>query len=147
MGKTSPYKTSDSFGFLDFVWRWIGSLILVFATYNPLGYSFVHWVKSAFSNDALGAQHFLAGSVLLAGWAILLVATANSLGKLGTLIGVALIGSVIWLLVQIGWVRADSATAVTWLVQIALATLLAIGLSWSHVWRRLSGQLEVDDND
>jgi len=25
--------------------------------------------------------------------------------------------------------------------------LLAVGLSWSHVWRRLTGQFEVDDGD
>jgi hypothetical protein len=48
--------------------------------------------------------------------------------------------------VELGWVHADSTSAIVWLSLIALATLLAIGMSWSHIWRRLSGQLEVDDN-
>lgn len=132
---------------MDFIWRWLGSLILVLATYNPAGVSFVHWVKKAFSTDALGAQHFFVGCVLLAGWAILLTATANSLGKLGAFIGAAVIATAMWLLAQIGLLQAETTKALIWLVMIALATLLAIGLSWSHIWRRLSGQLEVDDND
>jgi hypothetical protein len=35
----------------------------------------------------------------------------------------------------------------TWVILLCLALLLAVGLSWSHVWRRLTGQYEVDDND
>jgi ABC-type Mn2+/Zn2+ transport system permease subunit len=81
----------------------------------------------------------------LVGWTVG-VATRNSLGTLGTLLSAALIGTGIWLLTRIGVVHADSASAITWLALVALAILLAIGLSWSHIWRRLSGQLEVDDN-
>lgn len=147
MGKSSVEKSHKSFGLLDFIWRLAGSLILVFATYNPTGHSYIHWFKNAWSADSLGAQHFFVGSLLIAGWAILIVATGNSLGKLGTVIGAALIGTGIWFLAQLGVVHADSATAITWLALVALATLLAIGLSWSHIWRRLSGQVEVADND
>jgi hypothetical protein len=28
---------------------------------------------------------------------------------------------------------------------VLIAAVLAIGMSWSHVWRRLSGQVEVDE--
>jgi hypothetical protein len=55
-------------------------------------------------------------------------------------------GSGIWLLVDVGVLRAGSMNAIAWLALFALGTLLAVGLSWSHVWRRLSGQLEVDDD-
>jgi hypothetical protein len=30
-------------------------------------------------------------------------------------------------------------------ILIVASIVLAIGLSWSHVWRRLTGQFEVDD--
>ncbi len=33
----------------------------------------------------------------------------------------------------------------TWIGLVALATVLGIGLSWSHVRRYLSGQSDVDD--
>jgi len=62
------------------------------------------------------------------------------------MIGAALIGTGIWLLVDLGVLHAESMSTIAWLVLFALATLLAIGLSWSHIWRRLSGQLEVDED-
>jgi hypothetical protein len=40
----------------------------------------------------------------------------------------------------------DSVTEFTWVILIILSLMLAIGLSWSHVWRRLTGQFEVDDD-
>ena len=140
-------KPHKSFGFVDFLWRWGAAIVLVFATYNPSGHSFVHWLMSSFGEQNLGAAQFLVGAVLIAGWAAYLVATGNSLGSLGTLIGAALIGGSIWLLAELGVVHADSTQSIIWLALIAIATLLAIGMSWSHIWRRLSGQLEVDDNN
>ncbi len=140
------YKPHRSFGFVDFLWRWCVSLALVLLTYNPSGYSYVHWLREEFSGDGLGAIHFLAGAVLLTGWAIYIAATARSLGALGTVLGVAVIGGLIWLLVDLGLISAGSTRAIVWLALIALATLLAVGLSWSHIWRRLSGQLEVDED-
>jgi hypothetical protein len=145
MGK-SGNKSGKSFGVFDFMWRWLAAILLVLATYNPSGHSFVHWVFESFGEQSLGAVHFVVGVVLLAGWAAFLAATGNSLGTMGTVLGAALIGGLIWLLVDLGWVHANSASTVVWLGLIALATLLAIGMSWSHIWRRMSGQLEVDDN-
>ncbi len=140
-------RNRPAFGFMDFVWRLLASLILVISTYNPGGYSFYHWLDNALAGAGLQAQHVFVGVILLTGWVIFGVATRRSLGSLGLVLGAALIGSGFWLLVQLGLIRADSANAMTWLGLIALAILLAIGLSWSHVWRRLSGQLEVDDSD
>jgi len=89
--------------------------------------------------------HYFVGVLLLSGWAIFVIATSRSLGTLGTVLSAAVIGTGIWLLADIGMVRAGSATAITWLALVALAILLAIGLSWAHIWRRLSGQIEVDE--
>lgn len=139
-------KPHRSFGVADFLWRWGASLVLVLGTWNPSGHSYLHWVISAFGDDGMGAIHFFVGALVLAAWAVFVVATQRSLGALGLVIGAAVIGSLIWLLADLGLVSTDSRTAVAWLALIALATLLAVGLSWSHIWRRLSGQLEVDED-
>lgn len=139
-------RNDDSFGFAEFLIRAAGALLLVLLTYNPSGHSYFHWVYAHFTGDGLQALHYFVGVVFLAGWTILVVATGRSLGQFGTIIGALLIGTGIWLLVDLGVINADSRTALVWLALIALALLLAVGLSWSHVWRRLSGQLEVDDD-
>jgi hypothetical protein len=147
MGNSHVLKPHASFGVMDFVWRLLAALVLVMATYNPTGHSYVHWVRDAISEKGMLAAHFFVGVLLLVGWTIFLVATRRSLGTLGTVLGAALIGTGVWMLSQIGLIHAGSARAITWLALISLAILLAIGLSWSHIWRRLSGQLEVDDSN
>lgn len=147
MASNGKRQAPRPFGFLDFLWRWLGALVLVLATWNPSGYSYVGWVRHAMGADGLSAAHFLVGAVLVAGWVVFGVATRNSLGSLGIIVGALVIGTLIWFLSDIGLVQAGSASAIAWLALIALATLLAVGLSWSHIWRRLSGQLEVDSND
>ena len=63
------------------------------------------------------------------------------------MLGGALLGGVVWLLVDIGWINVQTVSSATWVGLIWIALLLAVGLSWSHVWRRLTGQFEVDDGD
>ncbi|RPH96644.1 MAG: hypothetical protein EHM68_10835 [Lysobacterales bacterium] len=139
-------KPHRSFGLVDFLWRWAAALVLVFVTYNPAGRSYFHWAKATFVGEGLEPVHYFVGVILVAGWTIFVIATARSLGALGTIIGAALVGTGIWLLVDIGLLHADSVSTIAWLTLFALGTLLAIGLSWSHIWLRLSGQLEVDED-
>jgi hypothetical protein len=145
--KNRSGRASREFNFLSFVWRFIAALTLVVVTYNPTQYSFWAWLTSARTADALGPEHFVVGVVLLIGWVILLAATQRSLGFLGLLLGGALLGGVVWLLVDIGWLNVSTLSSATWVGLLCVAALLAVGLSWSHVWRRLTGQFEVDDGD
>jgi len=145
MSDSSSDKPHKSFGVFDFLWRLIAAIILVLITFNPSGYSYFHWFKNAFSGEGAGALHYFVGVILLAGWAIFVIATSRSLGTFGTVLSAAVIGTGVWLLAEIGIIQANSATAVTWLSLIALAILLAVGLSWAHIWRRLSGQIDVDE--
>jgi hypothetical protein len=85
--------------------------------------------------------------VLIIGWAILIVATKKSLGPIGLGLAAALIGGVVWWLSDLGIGVVGSLSVLTWVILFCLSILLTIGLSWSHVWRRLTGQYEVDDND
>jgi len=57
----------------------------------------------------------------------------------------SLVGALAWVLVDQGLLRLDNPSLNAWLGIIALSVILGIGLSWSHVRRRLSGQSDMDD--
>lgn len=145
----SQGRPSREFSFLGFLWRFVASLFLVLVSYNPTEFSFWAWLMKAWSAEpqTLGPAHFVVGVILLIGWVILLAATQRSLGFLGLMLGGALLGGVVWLLVDIGVLNVNTVSSATWIGLICIALLLAVGLSWSHVWRRLTGQFEVDDGD
>lgn len=140
-------RASREFNVQGFFMRFMGSLILVVASYNPTKYSFWSWLNTARTSDSLGPEHFVVGIILLIGWVILLAATQRSLGFFGLMLGGALLGGLVWLLIDIGWLNVNTLTNATWIGLICVALLLAIGLSWSHVWRRMTGQFEVDSDD
>ena len=81
------------------------------------------------------------------GWTILLVATWRSLDTFGVILVVLLFGGLVWLLIESGMLEPDSFGAITWLVLVSLAGLLAVGLSWSHIWRRMTGQFDTNEDD
>lgn len=130
---------------VDLVLRFVGPLLLVLITYNPMGVSFYHWFTGAISGDGLGGVHFLALVVLVIGWSILLIATFKALDPFGVILVCALLGTGVWVLLDFGLLDASSASAITWIVLVCIALLLAVGLSWAHVWRRLTGQVAVDE--
>jgi hypothetical protein len=132
---------TQNFDFGSFLLRFAFSLALVFLTYNPSGYSWVGWLMS----ETAMVYKVGAGLVLLIGWVIFLRATWNSLGALGTLLAGAFFGVIIWLLIHWGIVSLTSGAAIQWLGLFALSGVLAIGMSWSHVRRRLSGQYDTDE--
>ncbi len=136
-----------SFSWKGFLVRFLFALVLVFATFNPSGYSYYHWVAAWIGDATRDNTAFLAlaGVVLLIGWTILLRATLFSLGAFGLILASAFFGVLLWLIVDVGLVPANSTTAITYLVLIALSGVLGTGVSWSHVRRRVSGQTDVDD--
>jgi hypothetical protein len=137
----AAYKGITPFGFLL---RLCAAGVLVFSTYNPTGHSYFHWVTHLATFTPWVA---LAGVLLLIGWTIYLRATANSLGLLGLLLAAAFFGTLLWLFIYLGWIQAGSLRAMTWLTEIILCGILAIGISWSHIRRRLTGQIDVDEVD
>ena len=67
-----------------------------------------------------------------------------SLGLLGALLGGALLASVAWELVDLKWIDPDGSGNMAWLSLGALGVLLGMGLSWSLIRARLTGQIEAD---
>jgi hypothetical protein len=130
-----------------FLWRFGAALVLVYFSYNPSGHSAWHWIGSAIATRDFGPLHLLLIGVLLAGWAVFWIATWRALGTLGVTLSGIVLAALIWLLFDIGLLEEKSVSAITWLALFCLATILAIGVSWSHVWRRITGQINVEDVD
>jgi len=130
-------------GWSGFLLRLLAAFILVFASYNPSGYSYYHWVREQFSSPTPGLA--LVGILLLIGWTIFLRATVRSLGMFGLLLAAAFMGVVLWMLIDWGLFRADSLKAVSYIILVVLCGILAIGVSWSHIRRRITGQIDVDE--
>jgi hypothetical protein len=124
--------------------RFVVALFLVFATFNPSGYSYYHWVINR--GDSSLPLLVLAGVALLIGWVIFLRATLRSLGPIGITLALALFGCFIWLAVDFNLLNVSSQPFV-YVVLVVSAAVLGIGMSWSHIRRRLSGQADMDDVD
>lgn len=125
--------------------RYLIALILVFSTYNPEGYSYVDWVMNMQTGPI--PLKILAGVILLIGWAIYVRATRRSLGMIGVVLAIAFFGTLLWLLIDLDIIPADSLRAVSYIVLFIIGSLLATGMCWSHIRRRISGQLDVDEID
>ena len=139
------------FSWTNFLLRLVFALVLVFVTYNPEKLSYYHWAIAPLLDGEDDAsvtvlQVFL-GVVLLIGWVIFLRATMRALGVIGLVLAIAFFGTLLWLVVDVGLVSAENSRALSYLVLLGLAGVLSTGLSWSHIRRRLTGQLDVDETD
>lgn len=141
---------SRRFSWGGYFLRLLFAIVLVFATYNPTGYSFFHWLQSQATSEASTEKWALlvfCGIVVLIGWVIFIRATYRSLGAFGTVLAVAFFGALIWVVLSVLPIPKDNQTLVVYLIQFGLAGVLSAGLSWSHVRRRLTGQFDVDETD
>jgi len=133
--------------------RLVGSLALVYATFNPEGHSFFHWALAPIGSTAGGAAtaqlpiKLLVGLLLAAGWIVFLQTTRRSIGLKGAILVLAILATIIWALIDSNLLRPDSSRAIAHLVLVGLALVLTLGMSWSHLSRKLTGQVDTDDID
>ena len=126
-----------------FLLRLAAAALLVVLTWNPSGRSYLHWAAATFPKvEPLQA---IAGLLLLGAWGFFAHSTWRSLGTFGVLLAAGLCAATVWLFVSWGWIRLSEPGAVGWLADAMLAVLLAIGVSWSLVERRVTGQVVVDE--
>jgi hypothetical protein len=130
---------------MGFIIRWIFAFGLLALTYNPTEWNFVRWGMTHY--DTQLPLTVLAGLILLVGYIIYLRATLRSIGVFGMLLITAVVGTTIWVLFDQELISLSDPTVNTWLAILTLSLVLAIGLSWSIVRRKLSGQADVDDVD
>lgn len=133
----------ESFGIQRFVSRWLAAMLLVLATYNPSGYSYFHWVSEFSVGDWI--LKLLVGVVLAILYATFGLATQRSLGRLGIAAWLLFFAVVTWTMIDLGLVRVAGSGTVATIILVNLANLLAIGVSWSYVRARLSGQSDTNN--
>ena len=125
--------------------RWLFAFLLVSATYNPTQWNFIRWAMDNYASET-PTTVFL-GLILLICYVIFIRATLRSIGVFGILLVAALVGALIWVLLDRGWLSLENSALNMWLGIFAVSVVLGIGLGWSIVRRRLSGQLDVEDHD
>jgi len=130
---------------MGFVIRWIFAFVLLAATYNPTDWNYVRWAQANVETNL--SLTVLFGLVLFVGYIIYLRATLRSIGIFGMLLILAVVGTLLWVLFDQGVISLANPSVNTWIGIFALSVVLAIGLSWSIVRRRLTGQTDVDDID
>nr|WP_116598673.1 DUF6524 family protein [Primorskyibacter marinus] len=128
---------------MGFVIRWAAAFALLAATFNPTPWNYVRWARAEF--DAQLPLVVLLGLTLLVGYIIYLRATLRSIGGLGMTLVLALVAALFWVLYDYGILDLSNRDFTVWLGLLALSFVLGIGLSWSLVRRKLSGQADVDD--
>ena len=136
-------SSTNRFGWNSFFIRFLFAIAVVFASYNPEGYAYYHWVDAGLPGFTV-LKGFV-GIVLLIVWVILIRATLGSLGLFGILLAAAFFGLGIWLIVDVLGMATDNVHVIAYIVEVVLAAVLSIGVSWSHVRRRISGQIDVDE--
>lgn len=131
---------------LNLTLRLVVPLVVVFLTWNPDGWSYYRWAIDPLVHGerSFDAVKFLVGVLLIAAWAVILQATRRSIGAAGAVLMAAISGGVIWLLISKGVVTARSGRGMANAGLLALAAILAVGMSWSHFSRSLTGQADTD---
>lgn len=130
---------------MGFLLRWLGAFSLLAASYNPSDWNFYRWANANYTHQL--PLTVLLGLLLAVAFLIYIAATLRSLGALGMVLVGAVFAALIWVLIDWGILATTDSALNTWLGILALSFVLGIGLSWSILWQRLSGQATVDEVD
>jgi hypothetical protein len=131
------------FDYRSIVARMLFSAFLVFAAYNPSGYSYVHWIAAGTLDQ--WEIKVLVGVLLFGALTYLMQTTLSTLTRPRVVYVIIACGSLSLVLGQAGLI--DLTLWATW-VNIALATavvLLTVGMSISHVAHRLAGVVHTEE--
>ncbi len=130
---------------MGFLLRWLFALVLLTLTFNPTEWNYVRWASDAWQEQT--PMVVLIGLLLLVAYVLFLTAVLRGIGGVGVVLILAVVAALVWVLVDYGWLSLENPTSNTWIALVALSLVLAVGMYWGILWRRLSGQLEVDDED
>ena len=125
--------------------RFLIAFGLVACTWNPSRYNYYEWALAQW--ETITPIVVLVGLLLLVAWIVYMRATARSLGFLGITLGIALSATVLWILFYYDLVDSTDNALLGWIALLLVAAVLTAGMSWSHLRRSWSGQLDVDDVD
>lgn len=123
--------------------RFLGAFGLLAATYNPTQWNYIRWVDANWPAQ-MPLAIFL-GLLLAVGFLIYVMSTLRAIGTLGVLMIAAILGAGLWVLIDWGVLSLENRNLNTWLGLVGLAVIMGLGLSWSIIRQRLSGQATVDE--
>jgi hypothetical protein len=122
--------------------RVVLALMLVLATFNPSGWSFYHWISAA--PTGITAVKAFAAVLLLIGWLVCLRTAYVALGLVGAVLLAVLLATVVWMLIDYHVIDVTGHDAMVWIGLAIAGIVLGVGLSWSLIRARATGQVEVD---
>lgn len=125
--------------------RWAFAFVLLALTYNPTSVNYFAWAQANYGESL--PIVVLLGLILLVGYIVYLRATLRSIGVFGMVLVGAVVGALIWVLIDWGVLTLDNPSLNLWIGILATSLVLGVGLSWSLIRRRLSGQVDIDDID
>ena len=129
---------------VGFLGRWAFATVLVLATFNPSGWSYVGWISAG--DDSLPGVKLMIGLVLVLLLVLYYQATRRSIGEYGAGALLVMFAAAIWQLADWGWIDLDNMQLLTWLGLVFMAFVMAIGMSWQHIQNRLTGQFDIEDD-
>lgn len=130
---------------MGFLIRWLIAFALLAATYNPTPYAYIKWALGAWETQT--SLVVLFGLILIVAYVVFLTAVLRGIGALGVALVLALSGALVWVAYDFGLLDINNPSAMTWIAIVALSLVLAVGMYWGILWRRISGQVEVDDEE
>lgn len=125
--------------------RFLIAFFLVCLTWNPTPFNYTRWAINNWSE--LTPFVLFVSLALGIGWVIFVRATMRSLGPVGLVLGLALAGSLLWIAIEYNVIDPNNRTLMGWVLLTIFAGILTAGMSWSHLRRRWSGQVDIDDVD
>jgi hypothetical protein len=125
--------------------RFLIAFAMVALTWNPTPYNYVRWAINNWAD--LKPVVFLFGLIMLVAWIVYVRATMRSLGTLGIILACAIAGGLFWVMWFYGLVGQGENTLIKWVAMILIALIFTAGMSWSHLRRRWTGQVDIDDVD
>lgn len=125
--------------------RWLGAFVLLAAIFNPTRWNYVTWARDGWA-DQMPLVVFT-GLILAVVAMVYLVATLRSIGILGAIIIAAIFAAGLWVLTDWGLLGLRNSALNIWLGILVLSLILGIGMSWSILRQRLSGQQTTDEVD
>ncbi|NNL46982.1 MAG: hypothetical protein HKO76_01270 [Acidimicrobiia bacterium] len=130
---------------MGFLIRWVFAFVLLALSYNPTKFNYTRWAIDNWQEQM--PIVVLVGLILLVAFVLFFTAVLRGIGSVGVVLILAVVAALVWVLVDFGWIDVDNPTSNTWIALVALSVVLAVGMYWGILWRRLSGQLEVDEDE
>lgn len=128
-------KGGATFGLQSVVSRLLFSCFLIFATYNPSGRSYWHWLMA---DGAIGPR-LIVGLVLVGSYVVLLIATWEVIGFSGMFLVALICLSGAWELHKLAVIDLRDGGTFALAVCVTASIVLAFGMSFAFIYSRMTG--------